>query len=497
MSAVATTAAATTERRKDEARGVGRNVTSLAGGQLVTWTMTLAWTLVVPRVLGPAGLGIVVGAMSVSGVLGVLLGLGTRNYLVREIVVDRESAPQLVGTALVMRVLLAPVLIAAVVVYANMADHTAEQRTVLYLAAIATLLTLLAEPMQAAFQAIERMQYLAYADVINKTAQSVLGIALVLIGFRAIGVMANMAAIAGVVVVLNALWLRRFLAIDLRTNARLIGQMMRRSMAYWAFGLFSMVYLWVDMILLGLLTRSEVVGWYGASTRLFQTLMFIPVLISTAWLPKLVAAHQEGMGPLLKEGRTPLVLVLGLAAPMCAGLGMMAGPVINGLYGGEFAAAVPVITILGFCIPLMYANIMLSNVLVAAERQVVWTWVMAGASVVNIPSNLLLIPWAEHAYGNGAIGAALSLVITEIVIVAAGVVIIGRGLFDRDAARRVITAVVASAAMWAVGYAVSGYGALATLVAGTATFVILAGGLRLITPSELRMLIAAARKRRG
>src|SRR4051812_10963679 len=39
---------------------LGRNVTALAGGQLVTWTMTLLWTLVVPRALGPEGLGIVV-----------------------------------------------------------------------------------------------------------------------------------------------------------------------------------------------------------------------------------------------------------------------------------------------------------------------------------------------------------------------------------------------------------------------------------------------------
>ena len=56
----------------------------IAGGQLLTWSMTLLWTLVVPRALGPAGMGSIVTAWSVTGILGIVLGLGTRNYLVRE-----------------------------------------------------------------------------------------------------------------------------------------------------------------------------------------------------------------------------------------------------------------------------------------------------------------------------------------------------------------------------------------------------------------------------
>ena len=61
-----------------------RNVTVLASAQLITWTMTLLWTLVVPRALGPSGLGTIMAAWSITGILGVVLGLGTRNYLVRE-----------------------------------------------------------------------------------------------------------------------------------------------------------------------------------------------------------------------------------------------------------------------------------------------------------------------------------------------------------------------------------------------------------------------------
>ena len=88
---------------KEEGSRLGRNLTALLGGQAVTWSMTLLWTLIVPRALGPAGLGLLVTAMSVCGVVSLVLGLGTRTYIMREIVVDPASAPRLIGTGIVLR----------------------------------------------------------------------------------------------------------------------------------------------------------------------------------------------------------------------------------------------------------------------------------------------------------------------------------------------------------------------------------------------------------
>ena len=79
---------------------VGRNVSVLALGQLITWTMTLLWTFVVPRALGPSGLGVVMSAWSICGIFGILLGLGTKNYLVRTALVEPDAAPGRIGTAM-------------------------------------------------------------------------------------------------------------------------------------------------------------------------------------------------------------------------------------------------------------------------------------------------------------------------------------------------------------------------------------------------------------
>jgi O-antigen/teichoic acid export membrane protein len=479
---------------------VARNLGALLGGQAITWTVTLAWTVVVPRALGPTGLGILVSAQSVSGVLGIVLGMGTRNYLVRETVMHPDEGPQLVGTALILRIATAPLVGVAAVVWARVAGDGHQAATVLYLITAMTVLTLITEPLQAAFQAIERMKYLAYADIINKSAQSLIGIALVLAGFKVVGIAANMAIIAVVVLVLTAWWLRPHFRVDVRTSLSRMGHMARQSLAYWAFGLFGMVYFWIDTIMLSLMTRPQVVGWYGVTSQLFQTLMFLPVLVQTAWLPRLVGAFASGHRELTKAARTPVELILAISAPIAVAVGLVADPLIHAVYGTGFARAVPVMVILAFCIPPIYLNIILATVLLAAKRQRVWTIVMAAAAVINPLFNLVLIPLTEHRDHNGAIGAALALVLTEVLMDIVGLVLIGRDVFDRRMVRRCGLVCVACAGMAAVAYTARPLGTAGSLALGFAAFGVLVPALRIVRPDELalaRGALARFRQSRG
>ena len=84
-----------------------------------------------------------------------------------------------------------PVFIVSAVVFAHFAHYGHDARLVLWLATGATLFTLLDEPLLMAFQAKERMEYMAYSDVINKSAQGLVGIVIVVIGFGAIGLTAS------------------------------------------------------------------------------------------------------------------------------------------------------------------------------------------------------------------------------------------------------------------------------------------------------------------
>jgi O-antigen/teichoic acid export membrane protein len=338
---------------------------------------------------------------------------------------------------------------------------------------------------------------MAYSDVINKSAQALLGVALALLGFREVGIAACAMTAAGVVLFLNALWLRGHLRIDLRTSARALASMIRASVAYWAFGIFFVLYLWIDLTMLSLMASREEVGWYAVPTRLFQTAMFFAVVVATAWLPRLVRAFQESPERLRTEARGPLELVLLLGLPIGAAIAAGADTVVNTLYGSEYAGAVPVLVVLGLCIPPMYVNIMLNQILIASKRQSAWTWVMVGATVVNPLLNLLLIPLTTARYDNGAIGAAIALLLTEVLIVAFGVATVGSSVLNFRVVGRLARIAAASAALWVTAYALRPFGSVVSLVAAALAFVAIVAALRVLTAEETAFLRSCARRARA
>jgi O-antigen/teichoic acid export membrane protein len=477
---------------------VARNLGALMGGQAVTWTLTLIWTLIVPRAIGPVGFGLLVSAQSVSSVLGIALALGARDYLVRETVVAPAAGPRLVGTVFALRIALAPAVGLAAILWARLAHYGHDATLVLYAITVMTIFVCLLEPLQAVFQAIERMKYIAYGNVINKVAQSVAGIALIVIGFKVVAIAVEMAVIVGLVVLLSWWWLRPHFKIDVKTNVTLIARVARESLAYFATGFFGMIYLWIDTIMLTLMTRSAVVGWYGAATQLFQTLMFMPVLVQTAWLPRLVAAFGNSRRELHETARAPMELVLMLSLPIAASTVVVAEVLIRGVFGSEFAHAVPVLIILALCIPPIYVNIILAAVLVAEKRQAAWAKVMTGAAVFNPLVNLVLIPVTEHRYHNGAIGAAISLVLTELLMDGVGLLLVGRHVFDRRIVKRCALMCLASTGMVAVALISRPLGTVTSFAAGFATLGALVLVLRIVSPEEralARLALARAQAR--
>ena len=468
-----------------------RNLSFLAGSQLVTWVATLLWTLVVPRAIGPTEMGLFTLAVAAGGVLTAMIGLGMRPLLVRQIADDPRRAEHLVPAAIVLRGVLALPALAGVAAMARFGHFDAEQSIALYLGFGMAIFYLLYEPIQAAFQAAQRMEYLAYSDMLTKGAVSVVAIGLVLWGALAYGLLVNSIAVMFAVMVLNLVWLRRMRS-DWHVTPRQLLALARDSLPYWGFAAFFSIYLWIDSLMLAALTNSTVVGWYGLPTKLFGTLMFLPVIVSTVWLPRLVTAHRDGIDHLWRAARTPLEMVTVLSMPICAGVALVADRLVAFLYGPRYAEAGVVLVVLALCVPAMYVNIMVNQVLIARNRQMTWTKVMILATVVNPALNLLLIPHFQSTTGNGATGAALALLVTELLIVAIGGAMVWRA-FDRGSVVRLGKAALATLGMVAVVLPARRFGLAAELAAGAVSWPALALLLGVAGREERAELLAAVR----
>jgi len=481
------TAAPTTSATPSHGR-LGRNITMLAGSQVVTWGLSFLWTVFVPRALGPKGLGQLVVATSFSAILGMVIGLGTSTLMVKEIARDHGRAPSLVGTAMVIRLGLILPAIGVLGLYLQVANFGRQQTLVLCLATASMFLGLLSGGIQSAFQGIERMEYLAYGQVLSEVVVTVLGITLVVLGFGVVTLMALWAAMAAIVLGLNLWWRRGYFNIDWRVDVSLIRFLVINSWPYWITGLVLTVYMWIDSQMLSFMTPITVVGWYGVPTKLFANLLFVAGVLSTAWLPRFVGAFKEGPERLRLVARPAVELVLILSLPISAGVALIAPRLIWVLYGPGFGPAVPVLVVLALSLPPTYLNMIVNQFLIAANRQVAWTKVMVVMTILNPAINLVLIPYFQHRSGNGAIGAALSLLITEVLMAGAALVLM-RGVLISTSARKLFRTTLATLGMavcvWWVRYR---FGLALQVLTGMTSFAVLGLALRILTAEERAML---------
>ena len=473
-------------------RGLG----VLAGSQLVTWGLTLAWTVVVPRVLGPKGIGELTTATSATSILLTIVELGLTVLLVRKIAQDRSRAGELIATALLIQAVLYVPAVAIMGVFIGFQHFDAEQRVILWLATAAMLPTILKLPFQSAFQATENMGRYAATGVITKLLNSIVGIALVLLGFGVISLATLAAAIEAFTLFLNFRWARPQFRIMWQVKARRAAALAVESLPFSANYIIHSSYLWINAVLLAVFTSATVVGWYGVSSRLVTTLYFLPVIVSTALLPRLAASYDGQLAALQARARPVVELVAVLGLPIAAGAALVGAPLIDLIYGARFSASAVVLSILLASVPFCYFNILIWQVLVASSRQIIWTKVMAGALVVNVALNLVLINYFQARSGNGAIGAAISVVVTEGLMSIAGVLILP-GLLNQASFLRLGRAALATIVMAAGVLAVRTLGLPVQVLAGIAMFSLFAIVLRAVAVDEIRNLYSAVRRRRS
>jgi O-antigen/teichoic acid export membrane protein len=472
---------------------LARSISWLSFGQIVTWAASLAWTFVVPRWIGSSEIGVMTLAAATTGLLGVVIGLGMQPLLVREIASNRDRAGRLVGTAVSLQAILTVPMLATVLVILKLGPFHGEEAVAVLLGWGACLPGVILGPIGAGFQAIQKMRYLALAEIVTNAGGSLLAIVLVVLGARAIALL-----VVGVVIGvgqcgLYLIWARPMVAIRWVTTWRDIWQLFLASLPFWSLSAFYIIYVWLDSFLLGIMTSTTILGWYGLATRLFSgTLLVFPTILSTAWLPQLVGASQQGRDALQRSGRAAMEVVLILSMPVCLGSILVAGPLVHVLYGPSFAGAVPVFVLLGLCVPLTYFNIMAYQVMVAQRRQMVWLKVMAMATAINLVLNLVLIRYFQERLADGAIGSCLALVGTELAQVAVAVWLV-RDVFSKASVWRLVKGGVATVAMGGVVTVALRGGLVLGVGAGLVSFPAFAAGLRVLSREERGQVGALAR----
>ncbi len=481
----------------NEAKSIAKNTSVLMASQLTTWGLTLVLTFFLTRYLGPANMGKLYFATSVWAIIGIIVTFGTDTLLTKEIARRPERTGELFSTAIVLRVLLFALGYALVLAGLRLVNYPTSGLYVVAIIGVSTLVWQLGGVCQATLQGLEQMHYLAVANVVSKAVSTVVSIGLVLVGWDLYAI-ASVAALAGLVnLIIQFVYLRRLHALPFSLNPQAGRQMLRAGAPYFLTGVFLVAYMQIDIVVIRFLVSEEAVGWYGAADQLFSTLLFIPTVFMMAVFPVFsrmftgsssfgpnVSGSGDTLNRLLSKSFETLLL---LSVPIGLGVMTIANPLVM-LFGEKFAQSGPILAVLGIVLILTYQNMLLGQFLISIDRQNVWTVVMAVATLATIPLDLLFVPWAERALGNGAVGGAMAFVVTEALMMIVGFRLLPSGALNRGMIWRSARVLLAGLVMVAAVWPVRNMFIALPILTGAATYLGLILLLRLVSAQDVRLL---------
>ncbi len=433
-------------------RRVAKNASVLMAAQLITWGMALLLTVLMSRFLGPAAIGQYQLANSLWAIVGIAVTFGMDMLLTKEIARAPEKAGQLFGTSIVLRAILFVVGFGALALYTYLVGYPLETVYIIVIIGVANLFYQFAGACQAMLLGLERMEYVSVSDIISKAFITIVIIILLFAGYGIL--MVSVIVVLGALISFGVQYfaLRRLQPIRFTFDRVKAWWMLKAGYPYLLNIGVRTVYVQIDVVIISLLVSATVLGWYSAASRMFATFLFIPAVLTAAIFPAMSRLHTLDPESAPKLFRKNFDLLLLFGVPIGLGLCVIANPLVNLMFGAEFAPSGPVLAIMGIVLVFTYQNMLIGQHMISTDKQHIWTVVMAVATLATLPLDLIFIPYFQSAFQNGAIGGAVSFLITEMGMMVCGLVLLPKGILSRAnawvAARILLAGLVMAALSW-------------------------------------------------
>ena len=485
-------APAASEPKKNQ-HSLRQNAAAVAAGQLATWLLTAITLAMLPRYLGPERMGQMGIGMSYQMLVMTFAGLGIGTLLTRDAARDSDATARLMSTAVWLSVTCGVVASAAATAIAVASGYSVATTTAIALTLMAAPLLLVQVVFGAVLQGLEVMRYQAIWDTAAKVALLAALGAVMVAGWGLAPLLIIVFAATALITAPAFVVTRRYLEFNLASfsfdSARYL---VVGGLPFLAVGIFLVLYLSVDVIQLSYLSGEHSVGIYSAPARIFGTLLFVPNIVTIVTFPKMAAAFHDNPAKLARLARPTLRLAIATTLPVTILAVGLADDALVAFIGEGYAQSGPVIAMLAVSLVPTSVLIVTHRILIAANRQNVWTVVMLLAVGVKVGLNFVLIPAFDGWFGNPALGAAASLVAVETLMMLSTFWLMPRDILD-GASLRFYAKVVVAAAIAAVALAASlPLGIFAAAVVACSAYVFAALATRAHTVGEFRSAMSWA-----
>jgi O-antigen/teichoic acid export membrane protein len=381
-----------------------RNIARLSAGDAVAKTLTFLAFVYLARVLGVERFGILEFAGSLL-VYFLLLGDGGLELWGTREVAKTPDLSALVARILPLRVLLATASFGLLIALLPLLPGYPELRQVLGIFG----LTLFAQAISLkwVFMGQEKMSRVAWGLVLGQIVFLILIVGLLHSSTALVFVaLIRLASDICLALYFGGVYLKRHgwpAHATLRGAGTILGPALTIGAAQ-AMGLLNYNF---DSVLLGFLADARTVGLYNAAYKPVMIALALPLTYFAGLFPALSRTHAEGEAAFRPLVERSLRLSALMVAPLAVGGTLLAKPIIELLFGVNFADSAQVLPVLIWSAVLVILRGSYRQSLTATGHQAIDLRSAIVSSTANVGLNLLLIP------RYGMMGAATATVIGD------------------------------------------------------------------------------------
>jgi len=445
--------------------------------------------------LEPAQFGILYIVSAISAFAFVIVDWGQGTYLVREMARGRIDEPELIGSALLIRLATVVFSSALAVAIALTLRYSGQIVMLTLLAMMAVVPPTLIAPFVYFLRGKDRMDIDALANTVGK-AMTLAATVIALHfggGLTEVILMQGVGGVAALLVGAVAA-----LRLDIAVKAPVtetLRELIRHGAPIVAFSLVIASQPFVETILLSAFAGPAVVGWYGASRTILGIVTSPAMIAIAATFPELSRASLSLPNFRRMIDATGRILFI-VAAFASSGLYLFADHMVAIIYGhGRFEQTASILRVSAIFIPLLFFVFLLASAMSAVGRNKAMAVISIFRVAICVVLSWLLIDYWQQRFGNGAIALVIIAGVAEIPATIACLAWLPRGAVGSTTTLNVVRAYIASLCTIVPLSMLQPLGLLYLIPLFSLLFAITAMVTRLVLPSDLRLAMEVARSR--
>lgn len=388
-----------------------KNAGWLIWGKIIQMIISMVVNLLTARYLGPSNYGLINYAGAYIAFFSSLSTLGITSVIVTEFVKNKGKEGEIIGTSLILRFissLLSVITIISIVLVVDANEPTTI--LVVIISSISVLFNIL-DTFQQWFQSQLKSKVTAISILVAYIVTALYKVYLLITGKSVIYFAFATTVDYAVLGVLLLLAYKKYSGNPLFFSFTYAKKLLKKSCYFILPGLMVSIYAQTDKMMLKQMINTTEIGYYSTALSICTMWCFVLSAIIDSIYPSIVEAHDISKTEFDKRNRMLYAIIFYLSMAVSIFLFAFAKPIINILFGSDYAPAIGPFRIITWYTAFSYLGVAKNAWIVCNNKQKYLIYTYMAAAISNILLNLILIPlW-------GATGAALASLIAQVITV--------------------------------------------------------------------------------